>query len=297
MLPCLAAIAAGLTLLAPAPAPAEPAEAETHEHQGHDHDHTHGDAAATDGSAEAATAEETSGGETAEGEGDGFASDLERISYAIGLDIGGSFRTQDIEIDPELMAEALAAAYRAEEVRMTDEQAVAAIQSFQIAMQQKQFEAQMKAQEEAVAANTAASETFFAENKDKEGVQVTESGLQYLVTEAGDGDKAGPADSVTVHYRGKLLDGTVFDSSYDRGEPATFPIAGVIPGFAEGLQLMPAGSKGTLFIPGELAYGPNPPPGSPITPMAALVFDVEVIEVVSPPEAEPDPSELPALGD
>ncbi|MEM1108925.1 MAG: FKBP-type peptidyl-prolyl cis-trans isomerase [Planctomycetota bacterium] len=265
--------------------------AEDHGHKGHDHDHgdhnhDHADHShAAEGTAAAETA--------AEPVDDGFASDAERVSYAIGMDIGNNFSSQGIEIDPAVMAEALVASYTQGELRMTEEQAIAAIQKFQQQMQQKQMEAMLAQQQEAVAANAAAAEAFFAENKDKEGVAVTDSGLQYLVTEAGDGAKPGPQDSVTVHYKGQLLDGTVFDSSYDRGEPATFPINGVIPGFGEGLQLMPVGSKGTLYIPGELAYGVNPPPGSPITPGAALVFDVEVIATQSP-EVQP---ELPAIGD
>ncbi len=225
---------------------------------------------------------------------DGFANDVERLSYAIGMDIGNSFKSQDIEIDPGVIAEALATSYGDGEARMTDEQAMAAIQKFQSDMQMKQMEAMMKQQEEAVAANTAAAEAFFAENKTKEGVQETESGLQYLITEKGDGAMPGPSDNVTVHYKGQLLDGEVFDSSYDRGEPATFPINGVIPGFGEGLQLMPVGSKGTLYIPGDIAYGMQGGPGGP---NATLIFDVEIIATEAPPEAPADQTELPALGD
>lgn len=221
---------------------------------------------------------------------DGFTNDADRLSYAIGMDIGNSFQSQGIEINPEVMAEALAASYSQGELKLSQEQAMAAIQKFQQEMQMKQMEAMMKQQEAASAENTAAAEKFFAENKTKEGVQETESGLQYIITEKGDGPMPGPADSVTVHYKGQLLDGEVFDSSYDRGEPATFPINGVIPGFGEGLQLMPVGSKGTLFIPGEIAYGMQGGPGGA---NAALIFDVEIIATQAP-EVKP---ELPALGD
>ncbi|MEO0515196.1 MAG: FKBP-type peptidyl-prolyl cis-trans isomerase [Planctomycetota bacterium] len=232
----------------------------------------------------------------AESVDDGFASDVDRLSYAIGMDIGNSFNAQGIEINPDVMAEALATSYSQGEVRMNQDQAMAVIQKFQQDMQQKQMEAMMKEQEEAVATNTAAAEAFFAENKTKEGVQETESGLQYLITEKGDGAMPGPSDSVTVHYKGQLLDGEVFDSSYDRGEPATFPINGVIPGFGEGLQLMPVGSKGKLFIPGDIAYGMQGGPGGP---NATLIFDVEIIATESPeaPEAPAEQTELPALGD
>jgi len=225
---------------------------------------------------------------------DGFANDVDRLSYAIGMDIGGSFQTQDIEINPQVMAEGLADSYTDGEPRMTEDQAVAQIQKFQQQMQMKQMEAMMKEQEEAAAANTEAATAFFAENKTKDGVQETESGLQYVITEKGDGPMPGPNDSVTVHYKGQLLDGEVFDSSYDRGEPATFPINGVIPGFGEGLQLLPVGSKGTLFIPGEIAYGMQGGPGGA---NAALIFDVEIIATESPKQEADEQTELPALGD
>ncbi|MEM1028339.1 MAG: FKBP-type peptidyl-prolyl cis-trans isomerase [Planctomycetota bacterium] len=250
-----------------------------HDHAGHDHDHGDHD-----------HAHDAAATETAATVDDGFANDVDRVSYAIGMDIGGNMQANDLEINPAVLGEAIATAYTQGETRMTPEQAMAVIQRWQQQMQMKQMEAMMKEQEEAAAANTAASEAFFADNKNAEGVQVTESGLQYVITEKGDGPLPGPSDSVTVHYKGQLLDGEVFDSSYDRGSPATFPINGVIPGFGEGLQLMPVGSKGTLFIPGEIAYGMQGGPGGP---NAALIFDVEIIATESPAGQEP----LPALGD
>lgn len=225
---------------------------------------------------------------------DGFANDVDRLSYAIGMDIGGSFQAQDIEINAEVLAQALKTTYTGGESRMSEEQALAAIQKFQETMQMKQMEAAVMEQEAAAAANNAASAAFFAENKTQEGVQETESGLQYVITEQGDGPLPGPNDDVTVHYKGQLLDGEVFDSSYDRGEPATFPISGVIPGFGEGLQLMPVGSKGTLFIPGDIAYGLRGGPGGA---NATLIFDVEIIATESPESAPADRTQLPALGD
>ncbi|MEM8737734.1 MAG: FKBP-type peptidyl-prolyl cis-trans isomerase [Planctomycetota bacterium] len=244
---------------------------------------------------DAAESEEAETSEAAPPVDDGFANDTERLSYAIGLDIGGSFRSQGIEITPSLMGEAIAAAYTEGEPRMTEDQAISVLRNFQARMQQKMIEEQRQAQQTMADDNIKAGEAFFAENKDKEGVKVTESGLQYLVNEMGDGATAGPTDLVTVHYRGTLIDGTVFDSSYDRGEPATFQANGVIPGFSEGLQLMPVGSQGVLYIPGELAYGMNPPPRSPITPMSPLIFEVEILAVEAAAAAEEE--ELPPLAD
>lgn len=120
---------------------------------------------------------------------------------------------------------------------------------------------------------------FLAENKLKEGVKETASGLQYVVEKEGTGAKPGPEDEVTVHYTGKLLDGTVFDSSVSRGEPATFPLNRVIPGWTEGVQLMSEGAKYTFFIPSDLAYGPQGVPNA-IPPHSTLIFDVELIKVV-----------------
>ncbi|MEM9417850.1 MAG: FKBP-type peptidyl-prolyl cis-trans isomerase [Planctomycetota bacterium] len=221
---------------------------------------------------------------------DGFASDLERLSYAIGMNIGTGMKNDSLEIDPDVLIEGIRASYTEGETKMTMDQAMAFLQGYAQKMQEEQREAALKEQQEALAANNAAAEAFFAENKDAEGVTTTESGLQYIITEKGDGPLPGAGDSVTVHYKGQLLDGEVFDSSYDRGEPATFPVSGVIPGFGEGLQLMPVGSKGKLFIPGEIAYGMQGGPGGP---NATLVFDVEII-ATQPPAA---PAQLPALGD
>lgn len=227
----------------------------------------------------------------------GFESQSAWWSYAIGLDIGGSFKTQDISIDPDVMADALKAAYAGDEAKLTKEQAAEAVQDFQMQMQMKMMQQQMQMQQEQGAKNTEASKEFFAENTAKEGVQTTDSGLQYQITEKGEGDKPAPTDTVTVHYKGTLLDGTVFDSSYDRGEPVSFPLDGVIAGFSEGLQLMPVGSKGVLFIPGELAYGQQGGPGGP---GAALIFEVELLSAEKTP-AQPaqdgNAPELPALGD
>ena len=224
---------------------------------------------------------------------DGFDNQTDRLSYAIGMDIGNSFKGQNIEINPDVLAKAMRDAYSGGELQLTEEQAMAAIQQFQQEMQAKQMQQMMQEQEQAMAKNTAEAEEFLEQNKDKEGVQVTDSGLQYMITEQGEGQKPGPNDMVTVHYKGQLINGEVFDSSYERGEPATFGIDQVIPGFGEGLQLMPVGSKGKLFIPGDIAYGMQGGPGGP---NATLIFDVEILDTQSPDASQGD-AELPALGD
>jgi FKBP-type peptidyl-prolyl cis-trans isomerase FklB len=144
---------------------------------------------------------------------------------------------------------------------------------------QKDLQAKLMAEMEVLAAkNKADGEAFLAENAKQEGVVVTSSGLQYKVLEPGEGDAPTPADTVTVNYRGTLVDGTQFDSSYDRGQPATFPVQGVIPGWTEALQLMKPGSKYQLAIPAELAYGERGA-GQTIGPNSTLLFDVELISV------------------
>lgn len=144
---------------------------------------------------------------------------------------------------------------------------------------QEQFTAAAKiVQDEASKELRAAGEEFLAANKDKDGVQVTESGLQYKVIEAGEGDTPKPSDQVTVHYTGKLVDGTVFDSSIPRGEPTQFGVTQVIPGWVEGLQLMKPGAKYEFFIPQDLAYGERGSQGA-IPPYAALIFEVELIKI------------------
>jgi FKBP-type peptidyl-prolyl cis-trans isomerase FklB len=127
--------------------------------------------------------------------------------------------------------------------------------------------------------NKTAGEAFLAENAKREGVQVTASGLQYEVIEKGAGDMPTATSNVTVHYHGTLADGTVFDSSVERGQPASFGVNQVIPGWTEALQLMPKGAKYRLYIPQELAYGATPHPGGPIEPYMALIFDVELLDI------------------
>ena len=199
---------------------------------------------------------------------------MSRISYTIGVNIGQDFKAQKMEVDAEILLMGLKDSLTGKELRLTDEEMVSEIQTFQQEMQNK-----MAAEMEGVAAkNQADGEAFLAENAKQEGVKVTESGLQYKVLEPGEGVSPGASDVATVHYRGTLIDGTQFDSSYDRGQPATFPVGGVIAGWTEALQLMKPGAKWQLTIPAELAYGERGA-GQDIGPNATLLFDVELISV------------------
>ena len=197
-----------------------------------------------------------------------------RISYTIGVNIGQDFKTQKMDVDPDVLLMGLKDTLSGKELQLTEEEMVQEIQNFQQEMQTKMV-AEMEAQ---ATTNKAAGEAFLAENVNQEGVVVTESGLQYKILEPGEGDSPGPADVATVHYRGTLIDGTQFDSSYDRGQPATFPVGGVIAGWTEALQLMKPGAKWQLFIPAELAYGERGA-GQDIGPNSTLLFDVELISV------------------
>jgi FKBP-type peptidyl-prolyl cis-trans isomerase FklB len=197
-----------------------------------------------------------------------------RISYTIGVNIGKDFKSQKMDIDADVLFMGLKDSLTGKELQLTDEEMASEIQTFQEEMQAK-ITAEM---EKAVAKNQMEGEAFLAENAKQEGVVVTESGLQYKVLEPGEGDSPGPADMATVHYRGTLIDGTPFDSSYDRGQPATFPVGGVIAGWTEALQLMKPGAKWQLVIPAGLAYGERGA-GQNIGPNATLLFEVELISV------------------
>lgn len=196
-------------------------------------------------------------------------SDKGQASYAIGQQIGKNLKAQNIEIDPKTLAASLTDAM-AGKSSMTDEEIQKAMMKLQ--------EMAMKKQAEEGEANKKKSADFLEKNKSAEGVKTTESGLQYQVLKEGDGPTPKKEDTVKCHYTGTLIDGTKFDSSVDRGQPAEFPVAGVIPGWTEALQMMKVGSKYKLFIPPELAYGPAGRPGIPAN--SALVFEVELLEVV-----------------
>lgn len=199
--------------------------------------------------------------------------EAQQLGYIIGMDIGASLKQQGADVDIEALLEAVRATYNGEELAMTPEQANAIREEF-IAARRAEAEA---AQQGLAAKNAAEGDSFLIENARKEGVQVTDSGLQYQVISMGDGAKPSATDTVTVHYRGTLLDGTEFDSSYSRNQEATFGLNQVIPGWTEGLQLMPVGSKFKFFIPSSLAYGPNGPPS--IGPNATLIFEVELFGI------------------
>lgn len=200
--------------------------------------------------------------------------DKEKISYSIGMDIGGSLKRGSVEVDPDLLAKGLKDSYGGGKTMLTEDQARQAIEDFQKTMMAKQAETMKTLSEK----NKADGERFLAENAKKAGVKVLPSGLQYKVIAPGTGKSPTTADTVTTHYRGTLIDGTEFDSSYKRGEPATFPVSGVIPGWTEALQLMKEGAKWQLFVPPGLAYGERGA-GQVIGPNATLVFEVELLTV------------------
>jgi FKBP-type peptidyl-prolyl cis-trans isomerase len=199
--------------------------------------------------------------------------DEQKLGYIIGMDIGKSLRQQGTEVDIDSLMDAIRATYNGEELAMTDEQAAAIRQEYV----QKRQAAQQAEVAAAGGKNLAEGQKFLAENKLKEGVQTTASGLQYKVLTMGDGAKPAATDTVKVHYRGTLLDGTEFDSSYARNEPISFALNRVIAGWTEGVQLMPIGSKYMFYIAPDLAYGEAG--GGPIPPNSTLVFEVELLDI------------------
>lgn len=203
-----------------------------------------------------------------------LADDKEKLSYSIGMDIGGNLKRQAIEVDPDLLAKGFKDRYGGGNTILTEEEARQAIMNFQKLQMAKQAE-DMKKQGEK---NKEEGEKFLAGNAKKEGVKTLPSGLQYKEITPGTGKSPTAADTVTTNYKGTLIDGTEFDSSYKRGQPATFPVSGVIPGWTEALQLMKEGAKWQLFVPPNLAYGERGA-GREIGPNATLIFDVELISV------------------
>lgn len=196
-------------------------------------------------------------------------SDKGQASYAIGQQIGRNLKAQNIEIDAKTLAASLTDAMAGKSELKEDE--------IQKAMMKLQ-EMAMKKQTEEADKNKTKSAEFLEKNKTAEGVKVTASGLQYIVVSEGTGPMPTKTDTVKCHYKGTLTTGEQFDSSYDRGQPAEFPVGGVIPGWTEALQMMKVGSKYKLFIPAELAYGASGRPGIP--PNSALVFEVELLDIV-----------------
>jgi FKBP-type peptidyl-prolyl cis-trans isomerase len=202
----------------------------------------------------------------------------QKFSYALGMNIGSglgnNLKKQSVEVDWNLVAQGLKDAANGSKTRLTDDQAKAVLTEVQNEVHKQQQE---KTQE-ASAKNKTEGETFLAANKSKEGVVTLPSGLQYKILTAGTGPKPAATDTVVCNYRGTLIDGKEFDSSYKRGQPATFGVGQVIKGWTEALQLMPVGSKWQLFIPSNLAYGERGA-GAEIGPDSTLIFEVELLSI------------------
>jgi len=205
----------------------------------------------------------------------------EKLSYAIGMNIGQSMKKDSLDIDPAVLARAIKDGLTGAKPLMTEEEAKSVITAFRTEMMKKQQAEAQKVGD----ANKQAGQAFLAANKAKPGVVTLPSGLQYKIITEGTGPKPTAADTVVTNYRGTLIDGTEFDSSYKRGEPATFPVGQVIKGWTEALQLMPVGSKWQLFIPSDLAYGERSP-GGEIGPNSTLIFDIELMSIQEKKPAE-----------
>lgn len=198
----------------------------------------------------------------------------DKVSYAIGVNIGKSLHKDAVEVDPAIFIRGMKDALASGKLLLTDEEMKGTLDILQAQLRKRQEELT----QEAADTNKKAGDAFLAENKAKPGVVTLPSGLQYKVITEGTGPKPAATDSVVCNYRGTLLNGTEFDSSYKRGQPATFPVNGVIKGWTEALQLMPVGSKWQLFVPPDLAYG-NRGVGSDIGPDATLIFEVELLSI------------------
>jgi FKBP-type peptidyl-prolyl cis-trans isomerase FklB len=205
----------------------------------------------------------------------------EKTSYAVGVNIGNGLKRQELPVDPAILARGIRDAMNGAKLALTDDEMKAVLTQLQGEMRAKQQEMMAKQQAEAKekgAVNRKEADAFLAANKSKEGVVTLPSGLQYKILKEGNGPKPTTSDKVTCDYRGTLLNGTEFDSSYKRGHPETFPVTGVIKGWTEALQLMPVGSKWQLWIPADLAYGDNPRGGG-IEPGDMLIFEVELVSI------------------
>ena len=197
-------------------------------------------------------------------------SQKEKVSYIIGMEIGSNLKKQLADVDSTILAKGIQDALTDRKPLLTEKEIQETMAAFQKEMMVKQTEVAKK--------NKAEGEAFLSENKKKEGVKALPSGLQYKVIKAGTGKKPKSNDTVTVHYRGTLINGAEFDSSYKRGQPVSFQVSGVIPGWTEALQLMEVGAKWQLFIPSNLAYGEQGA-GRDIGPNATLIFEVELVSI------------------
>ena len=209
----------------------------------------------------------------------------DKFSYALGMNLGANLGTnlqkQSVDVDPNIVAQGLKASLAGGKTLLTQEEAEAVLKEVQSELLKKQQEKMQVAGE----ANKKEGDAFLAANKAKEGVVTLPSGLEYKILKEGTGPKPTASDSVVCNYRGTLINGTEFDSSYKRGQPATFPVKGVIKGWTEALQLMPVGSKWQLFVPSSLAYGERGA-GGDIGPGATLIFEVELLSIPEKPKTD-----------
>lgn len=212
----------------------------------------------------------------------------DKLSYSIGMNIGKSIKRDNVDVDPELLVRGIKDVLGGGTLLMTDQEAQSTLSALQDDLRKKQEQDKQQVAE----TNKKEGDAFLAANKTKDGVVVLPSGLQYKVLQEGKGPKPTAADTVTVNYRGTLVDGTEFDSSYKRGQPASFPVGGIIKGWTEALLLMPVGSKWQLFIPPDLAYGPRQA-GPTIGPNSTLVFEVELLSIQPKPAPAPAASPTP----
>ncbi|MEP7279744.1 MAG: FKBP-type peptidyl-prolyl cis-trans isomerase [Bacteroidota bacterium] len=208
-----------------------------------------------------------------------FKSQNDSLSYSIGMSLASFYKQQGITNINTVMLDRAINDIKKGKTLLTEEQMSACVNNFIQKKQAEKNDVTRKANAGIIDANHKSGEAFLAENKTKPGIITTASGLQYQVIKEGTGPKPLASDTVRCHYHGTLLDGTVFDSSVDRGQPVDFPVTGVIQGWVEALQLMPVGSKWRLFLPSNLAYGDNAA-GPKITPGSTLIFDVELLQIL-----------------
>lgn len=222
---------------------------------------------------------------SSEPENDKISSEKEKqeTSYCLGMDVGNAIKSQEIELDLELFIQGLKDAVVGKKSRYTDEEFNQIMERFR----KKQMELQQKRFTKMAEENQKKGTEYLEENKKKKGVQVTPSGLQYRILKQGNGPKPKINDMVEVHYTGRFVDGKVFDSSVQRGQPAVFPVDGIIPGWSEALLMMNVGSKWELTIPANLAYGERG--AGPIPPNSVLIFEVELLSIKPPSEQPPPP--------
>ena len=213
----------------------------------------------------------------------------EKVSYSIGMNIGNNLKRNSYEVDADLIAKAIKDVLAGKETLLTEKEAQESIMAYQKEMRAKQEEKNKQLAEK----NKKAGEAFLAENAKKPGVVTTPSGLQYKVITEGTGEIPKNGDTVSVNYKGTLIDGTEFDSSYKRGQPATFNVNGVIKGWTEALLLMKTGSKRELYIPASLAYGDRAQ-GAKIEPSSTLIFEVELVSTKSPTPTTSDIIKVPS---